>query len=193
MREETINYLCLSVRPHGTTRIAMDIFWCNLIIDFFFLKNLSRKFKLYQNPARITCSSHGQVFTFMRISRRILLQMRNDSNKVVDKIKTHFMFNNFCSKIVSFIRKSRKIWWSQVGRRWQYGGRMHAGYVRLHPRKHTPAPLHKTHAHTSLYSPTRMHTQNYVIPVFHGNNGFVKAPHCYVIRTSTLAVLRVLY
>ena len=31
------------------------------------------------------------------------------------------------------------MWWSQRGCRWQYGGALHAGSVRLHARKHTPA------------------------------------------------------
>jgi hypothetical protein len=34
----------------------------------------------------------------MMLSRSILLRMRNVSDKVVQKIKTHFMFNNFFSE-----------------------------------------------------------------------------------------------
>jgi hypothetical protein len=40
------------------------------------------------------------------------------------------------------------------GRRWQYGGALHTGLVRLHARKDTPAPVHphaRTPAHTSKY------------------------------------------
>ena len=35
--------VCLSVRPHGTTRLPVDEFSCNLIGVFF--ENLSRQFK----------------------------------------------------------------------------------------------------------------------------------------------------
>jgi hypothetical protein len=35
-----------SVRPHGTTRLPLDAFSCNLISEYFF-ENLSRKFKFH--------------------------------------------------------------------------------------------------------------------------------------------------
>jgi len=38
---------------------------------------------------------HEDISTFMIISRSILLRMRNVSDKVGEKIKTHFMSNNF--------------------------------------------------------------------------------------------------
>ena len=47
---------------------------------------------------------HEDVFTFMTVSQWILLRMRNLSNKFVEKMKTHFIFNNF------FFRKSRCLW-----------------------------------------------------------------------------------
>ena len=85
--------------------------------------------------------------------------------KVTEKIKTHTLY------LVTFLRKSSrlrdnvgKIRWSQEGRRWQNGGALHAGLVRLHARKHTQAPVHR---HT--------HTQNYVLLI-----GFADAPQCYV-------------
>ena len=37
---------CLSVRPHGTTRLTMDGFSWNLIFEYFF-ENLSRKFDFH--------------------------------------------------------------------------------------------------------------------------------------------------
>jgi hypothetical protein len=39
--------------------------------------------------------------------------------KVVEKIKTHFVFDDFL-KIVPFMRQGGKIWWSQRGHRWLY-------------------------------------------------------------------------
>jgi len=40
--------------------------------------------------------------------------------KVVDKIKTHFMFNNFYPKFVPSMRLCGKMWYNQTGHRWQY-------------------------------------------------------------------------
>ena len=47
------------------------------------------------------------------------------------------------------MRKCRKLWWSQRGRRWQYGGALHAGLVRLHARQ----------AYASVCAPTPTHTR----------------------------------
>ena len=60
--------------------------------------------------------------------------------------------------------RCRKIWWSQRGCSWQYGGSLHAALVRLHARKHTPALLHP-HARTRTHQCPRLHThrQKYVI------------------------------
>jgi hypothetical protein len=74
--------VCLSVRlsawnnSASTGRILMtrDI-WA-------LLENLSRKFKFLCNPTRITGTLHEDVFTFMTMSRYILLRMRNVSDKI---------------------------------------------------------------------------------------------------------------
>jgi len=47
--------------------------------------------------------------TFM-ISRSILLRIKTVSNEVLEKIKTHFMFNTFFPKIVPLMRYCLKIW-----------------------------------------------------------------------------------
>jgi hypothetical protein len=45
-----------------------------------------------------------------------------------------------------------RTWWSQRGRRWQCGGALPAGLVRLHARKHTSSSVHPhPHARTHLY------------------------------------------
>jgi hypothetical protein len=44
------------------------------------------------------CTLYEDVSTFMTISCWILLRMRNILHKIVQKIKTHFMFNNFFRK-----------------------------------------------------------------------------------------------
>ena len=42
--------------------------------------------------------------TFMKISRRILLRMRNISDKVVEKIKTHILRSVTFHKMAQFMR-----------------------------------------------------------------------------------------
>ena len=49
--------------------------------DIWVFLNVSRKFKFHWNPTIITGTLHGQVFTFMVISRWIILRMRNVSDK----------------------------------------------------------------------------------------------------------------
>jgi len=44
-----------------------------------------------------------KIYVRVRLSRRILLRLRNVL-QVVKKINTHFMFNNCFSKIVPFMR-----------------------------------------------------------------------------------------
>ena len=95
------------------------------------------------------------------------------------------MFSNFFPKIVPFMRKCRKIWWRPRGRRWQYGGALHARLVRLHMRKHTPAPMH---LHPQIHESARKHSraQARTHTRTHSTNAFVNAPQCYVIRTLLL-------
>ena len=63
----------------------------------------------------------------------------------------------------------------------QYGEyALHAGLVRLyaHTRMHTPTrPDTQMHARTRKHA----HTGQYVIQLFHSNNGFVNAPQCYCL------------
>jgi hypothetical protein len=53
---------------------------------------------------RITSTLRENVFTRTTIYPGILFGMKNVSGKILEKIKTYFMFNNFFSKIVPFLR-----------------------------------------------------------------------------------------
>ena len=56
---------------------------------------------------------HEDRYTFMVISRCILLQMRNVSHKSCrENYSTHFVFNKFLLKIVPFMRQYGKMWYS---------------------------------------------------------------------------------
>ena len=120
-----------------------------------FFENLSPKFKFRYNPTRITGTLHEDVSTFMTISRWILLRMRNVSNKSYrENQNTHFIFNNVFPKIVPLWDNVEK-YCGAIDHRWQYGGALHAGLVRLHSRKHTPVFVHphalrNPHAHTEI-------------------------------------------
>jgi hypothetical protein len=53
--------------------------------------------------------------------RWTLLRVRNFSDKNCSKnYNTHFMFNLFFPKILTFMRQCRKIWYSDTGHRLQY-------------------------------------------------------------------------
>jgi hypothetical protein len=109
--------------------------------------------------------------------------------KLVQKIKTHiFLFSNFFPRkmcrlwdnvknVVEPDRPQMAIWrrvtcWISTATR-----------VQAHVSACIPTP-------TPALARTRAHTQMYVrLIAFHGNNGFVNAPHCYVIRTLSLLLL----
>ena len=67
---------------------------CWLFFKLFF-ENLSTKSKFHWNPSRITGTWRENQYTCLIISRSLILRMTNVSDKVVEKIKTHFMLNIF--------------------------------------------------------------------------------------------------
>ena len=104
VRKATISFvMCLSIRPTArnnsvpTGRILIKFDICA------FFETLSRKFKFHYNPTGITGTLHNDVFTFMTISRQILLRMRTVSSKSCrENQNTHIMFHNVLPKIVPF-------------------------------------------------------------------------------------------
>jgi hypothetical protein len=52
---------------------------------------------------------HEDLRTFMIVYRLIPRRMRNISDNVVEKIKTHVVFNNTFPKTVSFVGKCTKM------------------------------------------------------------------------------------
>ena len=85
---------------------------------------------------------------------------------------------------VAFFPENRALynfekWGGARGRKWQYGGALNAGLVRLQARKHKRTPC----SHTYTRVRTHAHTQKYVILFFHSNIYYENAPCCYVMRT----------
>jgi hypothetical protein len=70
------------VRPHGTLGTQWTVF------------HEARLLKTFQT---ILSTLHDHLCTFMTVPRRFLLIMRRFSKKVVQEIRTHFVFNNFFS------------------------------------------------------------------------------------------------
>jgi hypothetical protein len=137
----------LSVRPHETTRLTLDGFIWNLIFHAF-SKKKSRNFKFYSHRTTITCTLHEDQYTFLIISRSILLRMRNVSDKsCIGNQNTHFGFKNrfFLSKILRLWDNVEKYFtvWQARDDKW---------------RMRTCCIAKATHTHTHT------HTE-YVIPV----------------------------
>jgi hypothetical protein len=68
-------------------------------------RQISRKSKHHSCLTNITCTLHEDLCTFMiiKLSRRILLRMKNVSEKVVEK--KHALYSmDFLTKIVTFMR-----------------------------------------------------------------------------------------
>jgi hypothetical protein len=64
------------------------------ILNYYF-ENLSRKFNFYLNLTEITDTVREDDYKILIISPSILLGMRNISDNVAEKIKTHLITNNF--------------------------------------------------------------------------------------------------
>jgi len=86
---------CLSVCPHGTTRLPLDGFSWNLIFEDF-SKICWERFKCCYNLTRIKGTLHEDQYTLFIISRSISLTTRNISDKSCrENQNAHFMFSNF--------------------------------------------------------------------------------------------------
>jgi hypothetical protein len=145
---------CQSVRPNGIPQFLLDGFsYLNI-----FSKNLSRKLKFHYNLTTITGTLHEDRYTFLIISRSVLLRMRNVSDKsCTENQNTHFTSNNVFPKIVPFMRKCGKTWYSPDSPHTTiYGARaLHAGYLRLqntHPEHATLIAFHTA----AMAAPTRL-------------------------------------
>jgi hypothetical protein len=88
------------LRPLGTTRLPLYVFACYLICEYFskICPVNSSLIKIWQQYRVLWMN------TFVPISRWMLPRMRNISDKVVEKIKTHFIFSNFFRKMMPFMR-----------------------------------------------------------------------------------------
>ena len=64
-----------------------------------FFENMPREFNFHQNVSRIMGTLHKDQYTFLIVTRAILLRMRNVSNiSYRENQNTYFNFNNFFSE-----------------------------------------------------------------------------------------------
>jgi hypothetical protein len=139
----------MSICPRGTTRLPQDGFSWNFIFLLIFSKIC------WENSMFIKIRKEWRVLYLKPFSylwqylAKFFFEWEICQVKVVEKIEIHIV----CS--VTFPRKSCRLWdnvekyGGARGRKWQYGGALHAGLVRLHTRKYTPAfCIHaRTYAH----------------------------------------------
>ena len=92
--------ICQSVRPHGTTRLPLDRFSLNLIFEYFSkICREDRSFiKIWQELRVFT-------YTFVIVSRSVLLTMKNISQKTRWKNQ-----NTVCSIRVFFFSENRSVY-----------------------------------------------------------------------------------
>ena len=154
---------CLS--PHGASRLPLDRFWWNLVFELF--RKSVEKIKVFLNPTRITSTLHEDVFTFMTVSRWILLRTRNVPNKSCGATQnTHFVCSNFFAEnhgIYEIMSKNMVLPERLQLTMW----RMRVGCWISKSTRHV---LTRAHARTHLL-------------LFDGSNPFVNAPECYLIST----------
>jgi hypothetical protein len=95
---------CSSVRLHATTLLTLVKFWWNLVFEHF-SKICGENSSFINILLKTTGTVLEDIFTFVTISFWILLRTRNVWNKRSRENKnTDFMMNNFCPRIVPFMR-----------------------------------------------------------------------------------------
>jgi hypothetical protein len=82
---------------------------------FLFFENLSRKFNSLKSDKNNGCFTQRPTYFFDILTNS--LGMRNVSDERSENQNTHFKFNNFCLKIMPFMRKYIKILLGPVGHR----------------------------------------------------------------------------
>jgi hypothetical protein len=122
-----------------------------------FFENLWQKFQFLWNLAQITSTLHRDLRTFMILFQCIVLTIGDVSEKVVRKIRKHFMFNNFFPKLCRFSDNVEK-----------YGRVGEATYDNII---------------WHMYFACRTTKATDTCTVFHGNSGYTISPQCYVIHT----------
>jgi hypothetical protein len=142
-----------------------------------FFENISRKFKFHdENRTRITSTLHEDQYTFFIVSRKVLLRMRNVSDKSCIKIKTYILYS------ITFISFSKIVpLWDNVEKFYRTGQAADGNIIR---RMRIVSCITKAKNTQSEYV---------TLIAFHCKNGCTSAPQYYVIRTLPAVLLRQSY
>ena len=100
-----LHHVCLSVHMEQLGSAGQSFMKFDLRV---LSENLSRKFKFHWNPKRVTGTLHKDRYTFLIISRWILLEWEMFQTKVVDQIWTHFAFSNFLQMVCRLCGNAEK-------------------------------------------------------------------------------------
>jgi hypothetical protein len=104
LRNGTIGFILTVCRSAMNISAPTERIFMKFYIGVFF-ENVKRKSE--KNYGTLC----GDQFTFLIISRSVLLRMRNVTDKSCrGNQNTHFLFGNVFPKIVSFMRSCGKIW-----------------------------------------------------------------------------------
>ena len=96
MRKATVSFVRIarpSFLPHGTSRLPLDGFSCNLMLEYF--SKIQVSLKSGKNDRYFTLKTHVHLWLYLA---HFFLGWEMFRTKVVENIKKHiFMFNNFFS------------------------------------------------------------------------------------------------
>jgi hypothetical protein len=148
-----------SVRPHGTTRLPLDGFSCNLIFECF--RKSVEKIRVSLQPDKNTGTFPEDQYTFLIISCSFLLRMRNVSQKSCRENQ-----NTFCVQyLFSENRAVYQIMWKNIVER----GRPQTTTWRKHtacwlPKATNTLKICNTHCFSTatMVARTRLHVTLYV-------------------------------
>ena len=130
------------------------------------------------------------TFSFLwQYLAKLFLEWEIVWTKVVENIKTHILYS------VTFFRKSRSLWDNAEKVCGAIEARDNMAPARsmlqsqdTRSQAHACGRITPTHTHTVA----RTHRNMQYLFLFHGNNGFMIAPQCYVIRTLPVLFLSLL-
>jgi hypothetical protein len=97
-KKETVSFF-ISVRPS----LRAEQLGCHWVDFHEILCSSSFRKSVKKVYVSLKCTSHEGQYTYLIISRSVLLKTRKFSNKVVEKTKTHI----FCSLTVFFLKLCR--------------------------------------------------------------------------------------
>jgi hypothetical protein len=130
LQKRLLSSSCLSVRPHGTTRLPLDGYSCNWMFEHFLktCREILVSLKHRKNNGHFT----WRCRIFMVVHLWILRVMRNDIGKNCrENQKRHLILNNTFTKIVTFVSECIQIRQRRTGHSWPCSTGLAYGFLRF--------------------------------------------------------------